>query len=443
MLDALARTLTAHQLETLVAKLNANNRRALAHEWEVVVLFGLKDFGRVIHEAHLGGPSKADIFLQLEDDPNVQFAADITCISDRGLEDANPIGELMELIREKAQKLGIRSGFDHRVRHKISKAKVRLRMPEKKQLHQFFQTRIVPHLIAIARTPAMRWSLDLRDDLHDIQIFYHPGKRYSTANYPAFRHATVIDSNPLYNRLEDKRKQLRDSGYDGPTGIIVCDGGCETLTRKAASWDSFSKAQIVDKFLKSNPSVSFVLLLWIDDPLSQPGAERVREARSELYLNPKAEKAVSPRLHHILRQITRRWPSPIQNGENARHELEGIGYKKAQPFWGHSFGGGHTMGTGPNILTFRMSARNLVEILAGQMTHADFAAAHGFAPTGQSPGVNPLALALARGLTVSSVTLERVPYKDDDWIEFRLTGPDPAIAPFRTPKAPSANSAPA
>src|SRR6266852_3284979 len=137
VLNTLAGTLSAHQLETLVGKLNANNPQSLASEWELLVLFGLMHWGRVSHEAPLGGPSKADIFLQLEDDPTVQFAADITCVSDRGLEDANPIAELMNLIREKASKLAIPAGgFDHRVKHEIRKEsvkpKVRLKMPEKK-----------------------------------------------------------------------------------------------------------------------------------------------------------------------------------------------------------------------------------------------------------------------------------------------------------------------
>jgi hypothetical protein len=295
-------------------------------------------------------------------------------------------------------------------------------------------------MTAIAKAPTASWSLDLRDEAHDIQISYDPGARYSSAGYPGFRHPTVIDSNPLYNALEKKRQQLRDIGYAGPKGIIICDGGCETLTRTTTSWDSFSKGQIVGKFFDRNTGVSFVVLLWIDDPFRQPGEPPARRTCGELHLNPKAAAPLPPRLQYILRQMIAAWPPPIQNGENARLELEGVGYKSARPFWGHSLGESR-MGTGPNVLTFRMSARHLVDILAGQTTYAEFAAGYGFPATGQPPGANPFASALARGLTVSSVTLGQLSDQDDDWIEFRLTGPDPAIAPFRTPKPPAAEPA--
>ena len=81
-------------------------------------------------------------------------------------------------------------------------------------------------------------------------------------------------------------------------------------------------------------------------------------------------------------------------------------------------------------------------MLANQRTQADFDKAHGFAATDRSAHFNPFARAIALGFTVSAVTLERVPDQDDDWIEFRMAGPDPAIAPFRTPKVRSGGPKP-
>jgi hypothetical protein len=41
--------------------------------------------------------------------------------------------------------------------------------------------------------------------------------------------------------------------------------------------------------------------------------------------------------------------------------------------------------------------------------------------------------ALRKGYTIRAVEIERKPDEDDDWIEFVMDGPDPAIAPFRKP----------
>src|SRR5436853_5067850 len=42
-----------------------------------------------------------------------------------------------------------------------------------------------------------------------------------------------------------KRKQLRDTKYEGCKGIIVCDGGCDAITKQLTDYDSYSKKQIL------------------------------------------------------------------------------------------------------------------------------------------------------------------------------------------------------
>ena len=91
------------------------------------------------------------------------------------------------------------------------------------------------------------------------------------------------------------------------------------------------------------------------------------------------------------------------------------------------------MGAGPNSLTYRMSARELIEILAGRRAHEAFRIDAGFGSAGESGLINPFENALRRGFTISDVKVERVPDQDDDWIEFRMTGPDPALARFQVP----------
>lgn len=91
------------------------------------------------------------------------------------------------------------------------------------------------------------------------------------------------------------------------------------------------------------------------------------------------------------------------------------------------------MGAGPQSLTYRMSARELTKILAGRRAHEAFQKDAGFGSAGDSGLINPFENALRRSFTISDVRVERIPDQDDDWIEFRMTGPDPALAPFQVP----------
>jgi hypothetical protein len=92
------------------------------------------------------------------------------------------------------------------------------------------------------------------------------------------------------------------------------------------------------------------------------------------------------------------------------------------------------MGSGRSSLTFRMSACELMEVLSGRRSHQAFEEGMGFAPVSESHGPrNPFETALRLGFTISTVRIEPIPELDDDWIEFRMKGPDPALTPFRVP----------
>jgi len=81
-----------------------------------------------------------------------------------------------------------------------------------------------------------------------------------------------------------------------------------------------------------------------------------------------------------------------------------------------------------------MSARELIEILSGRRSHRDFEEDAGFAAA-SAGRINPFENALQRGLTISAVNVEQFSDQDDDWIEFRMTGPDPALSPFQVPSS--------
>jgi hypothetical protein len=77
----------------------------------------------------------------------------------------------------------------------------------------------------------------------------------------------------------------------------------------------------------------------------------------------------------------------------------------------------------------KMSARLLLELLAGTKTIQEFEAGYDF-----QRGQNPFHRMLAEGRLISNVTVEHRPKQDDDTVIIDFGEPDPAVSPFRTAK---------
>jgi hypothetical protein len=430
-IGALSAILTQKQLSDIVGRLNREDEQSLAAEWEAQVLSGLSTLGTLQHEVGHGGSTRPDIFFSAKDTRD-EFVADITCVSDQGLEEQNPVTKLSIRLHLEAAKLGIPpGGFDIQHEHQENKVgkgyKVRLALPDESQLEAFFREHIAPQLKIIASNPGQPHKFLVSEPPARLAIAYQPGTPYSTGGYRAFRNVTSADKNPLYQSLELKRKKLKKSGYQGALGVIVCDGGCEVLQRRhAPDWSSLSRKQVIDGFFKQTATVSFVLLIWVEAK-NPYGPHKGYQVAGELHVNPKARSPLPASMYRVLGQISQAWQTPVQNAENARLELSGIGYKKKEKFWGH-----HLRGWKMHEKMFRMSARVLLESLAvdGAAKHLD--AEFDFARTG---GSNPFLRALMAGRTISAVKIDHEPGLDDDYIEFRFSDPDPAISPFKVPTA--------
>jgi hypothetical protein len=434
-LNALQGTLSTQQLSDLVHRLNLEDLDSLATEWEVCILFALMKLGRVTYEPSFAGKSRPDIHFIANDNTNLQCIADVTLISDSDLEEKNPFLALTQIVSAKAHKLGISGTFSFTVGHTSIEThgtyKVQLRIPHKKKLLAFIERNILPHLHVVAKTPNQSRAINVAQAPWDLKLLYVPGQQSSFGSYRAFRNATIKDKNPLYNALERKRKQLRDSDYKGCKGIIVCDGGCEVIQNEITSWDTYSRKQIVNEFFRKTRSISFVVIIWIE-VRNKPGRDVQHSVRGEIEINPGADVSFPKELVDLFGRLLEFWPHPIQAGENARLQVEGYGPRNIPRFWGRRVGG-YKMGRGPNRITYRMSARELLEILSGRRTIQEFERDAGFARLDGGGPLNPFKNALQRGFTISGAVVEAIPDRDDDWIEFQITGPDPALSRFRIP----------
>lgn len=84
----------------------------------------------------------------------------------------------------------------------------------------------------------------------------------------------------------------------------------------------------------------------------------------------------------------------------------------------------------------RLSAREVLEVLAGRRSLQDMNAAHGWslpgAPAPPNTIVNPFERHLHDSRLASAVSVIKTDENDsDDWIKIEFGAPDPAITPFK------------
>jgi hypothetical protein len=125
-------------------------------------------------------------------------------------------------------------------------------------------------------------------------------------------------------------------------------------------------------------------------------------------------------LSQIVAKMHASLPQPQTTPENAMYDL-----KAGDGMWGRHIG---EIQMGGNI---KISARTLLELLAGTKTIQQFEADYKF-----RSAENPFRRMLAQGRLLSSVTIEHRPEQDDDIATLQFGQPDPAISRFRVEAEP-------
>lgn len=329
--------------------------------WEVAVLHALADSGMLRSEVPLASGSRPDAFF---DNGDLRFTADITTVSDEGLDDGNPFFELSALIEKEKTKLGLPiGGVDLRVKsmdHRTGRGtRTVLRLPPRNQLGAFVRNEIVPQLRDQIR--AGEWPLRVAIDSDDagLDITINPAKSpYSQGGFAAYDVPRIKDRNPLFNALKPKAEQLR--GAEGVTGVVVCDGDCAALSERQHSRNQVSAETIAEDFLRQYSSIDFVLLLTIREaqqlwPRVEPAGRRVHHI-----LVVRAGFNAKDQLSALFAAMIGKLPKPVAMPVNGALRAREPGYDL-----GHH--GGYQM-EGKKI---RISSRELMEVLAGLRTFAD------------------------------------------------------------------------
>lgn len=293
-IDHLSATLPRSAIAKLIGSLNRNDRTSLDFEWEIAVLFALSQIGKVKYEASHGGRRSPDVTYQIHGQDLDIFIADIATVSDRGLEDENPVRMLSKFIHEKAKKLGLSGGFDYRVEgtalgKQYGNRKVNLAMPARKELHAFFEANITPRLQQVKQSTDDVIDLSITEEPYKIFIRYRRDATTSSGSHLSYTAAYSLTRNPLYTSLKAKAKQLSKTGFDGCKGIILCDGSCDLMRTRHTGMMNYAKQDIIYNFLRQNSSISFVLAFWVEQPLTGVfDLPKDRQVLGELFINPTA-----------------------------------------------------------------------------------------------------------------------------------------------------------
>ncbi|WP_160288086.1 hypothetical protein [Pseudomonas knackmussii] len=426
-LNELRNVLDQETIGRLAARLNRAGKDRVAAMWELVVLHGLSKCGALQSEVALPSGRQPDIFFE---QGALRLTADITAISDEGLDNNNPYQELSELIEAAKDKLKLpKGGLDLRIRSKreITKRGTRtsLLLPPRNRLQEFVNQELLPEFraqIAVGKRPL---SISITDDDVSLDITVDPEKSpYSTVGFTTYDLPEIKDRNPLYHALKAKAGQL--SGANGITGVIVGDGDCVALSGRATTWQALSSGQIVAEFFRQFSSVNFVLLLSVREaprgwPLTHP-AELQNDA--SLFVRDGCE--ARPVLFTLFQAMIEHFPKPVMMPVNGT-------LRALEPHYDPGHHGGFSM---PSSNVVRLSLREFTEIFAGLRTLQDNGATNVEAARKLPQELNPVhAMVLSNlmdGRLPEAIEVIKTGEDDnDDWVEIRFGEIDPAIAPLR------------
>lgn len=401
------------------ARVNGKNvDQRLAAEWELAIVNALTKLGKVGYAEASKGSAVPDVRFVASS--GEEFLADITAVSDTGYHESNPFDYLQNELVRRVQKQGLDANhFSLKVDGNSRKLylggpKARLALPRVSDFATVIFNKDFARFIAdIISNPSQVRAFSARSGEEvSLSITYNPNQPFFTGNHLAYDVVFSLENNPIYNRLKRKAEQLRRSGYSGIKGIILCDAGCAVMRAKSRAGFHYSAKEIVAHFLRRNKSISFIQLLTVDDDKGHHSDTHHFRVVEQTYLN--SPHSVPESLMLALQAVPSVIARPQNKPCNARQEGKRRG----------SFYGGLKLSAN----TLRISARALLDLLAGRLSRETFLRDHGLL---DSPSKNMFESALKEGRLLCDVRFEHCPNSDDDWISFSFSNaPDPAISPI-------------
>lgn len=437
-LNELVDTISSNDLGRITATLNRGGIQALDNEWELAVIRGLRNFGTISYEEGSRGSSRPDVLFEMTDRPHATFLADITTVSDRGLENENPV----ELFRRELATLVRKQGLkpEHFIDHiqgarvgPFGNGKMRLNLPSRKEIPSFLKTRLSTFLDEIVKRNLTHHSIAIKEGGIEFAIRYDRNAHFAGGGHVTYSLPYSPTKNPLSNKLREKAKQLNRSAFNGPKGIIICDANSRVLKSSIYSAHTYSDRDIIFPFLRKNTSINFVMTIWVRWPrnniiIQGVPLEHGKQLEGKVFINPDARHSLPVEVEKILERFLSTLPQPVDDALNASNRIS-----KRRTNVGLSLLGGWSMEDN----TIKIPSRALTELLAGQLDQKKFFKISGFRARDADDKTgcwNQFDRMLSEGRLIKNLSVEKCK-DDDDWIVFEYGDPDPALSPLVVPNA--------
>jgi len=425
---------TEDQLDQVIARLNSSGFQALDAEWEVAVLNTFDKIGNVAHEPPLDGSAKLDLLFTAADGST--FLSDITTVSDEGFEEKSPVKAFCLELQERLWRAGLPyDGWTLSIGNHPAEFG-RPGIPAISSRNEFakevFNENFKRFLSNISSRPGETQTYRVTTAKTAISLTYNPKGKYFTTHGPAYGKAQKMDQNAVFYALKSKAKQLKRVSYDGPKGIILCDGGTDMIhTRSHSSFDfNYNAADATKEFLRQNQSIDFVLLVtsvWTEDGLHRPWVDGPRRKVKVTLIPNKSFARLPEQIKQSLSAVEAYFPEPENTPSGARETIRhGFNQKELRPL-----AGGWAMSDNE----IKISESAVLGLLSGAVTQDELFKTLGFGPQAQKPSAtrNPFEYMLSRKMRLREIQIEETT-NDDNYVIFRFEGRDPALSAFTNPK---------
>ncbi|MSU49152.1 MAG: hypothetical protein EXS37_08735 [Opitutus sp.] len=268
-----------------------------------------------------------------------------------------------------------------------------------------------------------------------VKLGYDPKRRpyNSGAVHLSYNVPNSLSRNPVTNTLKNKKRQLRQSGWDGLAGVILCDGDCNMLTTRMNSGSALTLEQIVRDFLRQNRSIDFVLTIGIQthhNHLSVP--RETLDVQPRLLAQPALGRESVDALVDVFNRAIADFPPLERNAANALRLAS-----STRPLHANRktfYGGWHfTMGKPTQTTEIKISARALAAVLGGELDFETFRKGQQIRSNVNDRVFDFFQTMVREGRTIIEAKIEPRPAEDDDVVLLRFGLPDAAASKFRVP----------
>lgn len=429
MLDALSERTEIAKLSDIRARLESKRvDQALPAEMEIGVLWALSKLGEVEIEPEWFGTRRPDAYSECLFDSS-PCAVEVTAISDARLSQVDEMRRIAARLCDFAN--SVRKGHGKHLHFTFAEESgytVEGYVRKRRIDRDFVPNEATREVLRVwleqsdrsAPLAVSQGNTNFVVTWHDIQ--QHPlGNFFSSMPAEAYS----LEDNPLFEALTEKKRQLSIPEFEGLRCVLVADAGARLLRDLNPSMRSIGAvtgSQVIEHFLsKADGAVDAVIILApIRKSRSINWTSERRLWRADLFARRGlvlSRSGVDDLVAHL--------PLPRFEGYQARSLHQQAAYRHDARGW---YLGTH-MASKETAMTIKISARALLDLLAGRITTEQFQNFTGLAD--KLTQRNIFAHRLNQGDILSDIEIEPGGIdEDDDWLVVHFKQ-DPAAAPLK------------